>query len=428
MSYARNGEGSLSGIAREKTCLIDAFGPIPVLEPADPAELGEVVRQADARGAALYPLGGQTAPDLGLPPTRLGLALGLQRLDKIIDYPARDMTITVQAGLRVAELQRLLAGENQRLPVDVPQAERATLGGILASNPSGPRRYGYGTLRDYVIGISVVNDAGEEVKAGGRVVKNVAGYDLCKLHVGSLGTLGIITQVTLKLRPRVEEMALILVPTSEGELENLLDQLHGSQTRPVMLDLLNPAAVKPLNATPEVKLPEGGWVVIVGLEGSRAALQWQVQQLVKELGRTYALEARVAEPAEPLARALVEFARCEPAVLTFQAALLPSETAAFVRQASVLGEGIMLQAHAGNGIVIGHVPADLTRESAGPMLKRLRELTGGGHVVVRRCPAAWKDAAFVWGPPRGDVWLMRKIKEQLDPRGLFNPGRFVDAI
>src|SRR5262249_22812669 len=160
---------------------------------------------------AIYPLGGRTMLDLGLPPTRPGLAIDLRRFDAVIDYPARDMTVTVQAGLTVAKLQALLAAENQRLPIDVPHAEQATLGGALAANVSGPRRYGFGTLRDYVIGISVVNDEGQEVKAGGRVVKNVAGYDLCKLYVGSLGTLGIITQVTLKLRPQPMAQTLILL-------------------------------------------------------------------------------------------------------------------------------------------------------------------------------------------------------------------------
>jgi glycolate oxidase FAD binding subunit len=417
----------VNGTGTEKSCLIDTFGPLPLAEPTDLAELGETVRQAGAKGEALYPVGGETTLALGLPPRRPGLAIALGRLDKVIDYPARDMTITVQAGFRIANLQKLLAGENQCLPVDVPQAERATLGGALATNPSGPRRYGYGTLRDYVIGISVVNDAGEEIKAGGRVVKNVAGYDLCKLFIGSLGTLGMITQVTLKLRPRAEELALVLVSAAEGELELLLDQLHASQTRPVMLDLLNPSAAKALNATTGVSLPDG-WVALVGLEANRAALQWQVQQLVREFGRTYALEACVGEPAEPLARALVEFAIYPPAALTFQAAMLPSATAAFVRQASGLCAGTMLQAHAGDGIVIGHLPADLTPEAADTMLNTLRARAAGGHVIVRRCPAAWKDATFVWGPPRGDVWLMRKVKEQLDRRGLFNPGRFVDGI
>src|SRR5262249_48147262 len=151
-----------------------------------------------------------TLLDFGLPPDRPGVGVDVRAFTQVIDYPARDMTVTVQAGITLAKLGELLATENQRLPIDVPQAARATLGGTLATNVSGPRRYGFGTLRDYVIGISVVNDEGHEIKAGGRVVKNVAGYDLCKLYIGSLGTLGIIMQVTLKLKPRPEEQVMIL--------------------------------------------------------------------------------------------------------------------------------------------------------------------------------------------------------------------------
>src|SRR5262249_52416341 len=156
-----------------------------------------VVRQAAAEGRALYPLGGRTQLDLGLPPTAPGYGVELRRLDAGIDYPARDMTVTVGARLPPSRPQALLAPQNQRPPRGGPRPDRATLGGALATNASGPRRYGAGTLRDYVIGISTVNDEGHQTKAGGRVVKNVAGYDLCKLHVGALGSLGIITQVTL---------------------------------------------------------------------------------------------------------------------------------------------------------------------------------------------------------------------------------------
>jgi glycolate oxidase FAD binding subunit len=141
------------------------------------------------------------------------------------------MTVTVQAGITLDRLQELLRAEGQRLPVDVSHAECATLGGALAVNVSGPRRLGFGTLRDYVIGISVVNDEGVEVKAGGRVVKNVAGYDLCKLYIGSLGTLGLISQVTLKLRPLPEEQALVSIACSADGVATLLDLLHRSHTQ-----------------------------------------------------------------------------------------------------------------------------------------------------------------------------------------------------
>ena len=148
-------------------CLIDDFGPLPVLQPESVAELGDLVRRAAAEGNALYPLGGRTMLDYGLPPTKPGMAVDLRGLNQVIDYPARDMTVTVQAGITIAKLQELLATENQRLPVDVPLPDQATLGGALATNASGPRRYGFGTLRDYVIGISVMNDEGQETKAGG---------------------------------------------------------------------------------------------------------------------------------------------------------------------------------------------------------------------------------------------------------------------
>ena len=172
----------------------------PRCPPGQPRrELTELVRHAAADGiASSTPWGADWQLYVGLPPSRPGLAVDLSALDQVVDYPARDMTITVQAGIPLAFLHRLLASERQRLPVDVPFPERATLGGALAVNASGPRRFGFGTFRDYVLGLSAVNDLGEETRSGGRVVKNVAGYDVHKLHLGALGTLGIISQVTVR--------------------------------------------------------------------------------------------------------------------------------------------------------------------------------------------------------------------------------------
>src|ERR1043166_7429774 len=156
----------------ELSCLIDGFGPLPLRQPKTAAEAAELVREAGAQDQAIYPLGGRTMLAMGLPPARMGLAVDVCGLDRVIDYPARDMTITVQAGITIARLQEILAPENQRLPIDVPCADRATLGGVMAANLSGPRRFGYGTLRAYVLGISAVNDEGNEIKAGGRGRQN----------------------------------------------------------------------------------------------------------------------------------------------------------------------------------------------------------------------------------------------------------------
>src|SRR6185295_16370910 len=134
--------------------------------------------------------------------------------------------ITVEAGIRIDELARVLAAEKQRLPIDVPQAHRATLGGVAATNASGSRRFGLGTIRDYVIGVSAVDASGRMFKAGGRVVKNVAGYDLCKMLVGSLGTLALITQLTLKLRPLPESTTLLWATFDRlGTIDEVLERL-----------------------------------------------------------------------------------------------------------------------------------------------------------------------------------------------------------
>jgi glycolate oxidase FAD binding subunit len=341
------------------------------------------------------------------------------------------MTITVQAGITIARLQEELAKENQRLPIDVPRADQATLGGALATNVSGPRRYGFGTLRDYVIGISVVNDEGHEVKAGGRVVKNVAGYDLCKLHIGALGTLGIITQVTLKLRPRPMAQTILLLGCGAEAPEPLVDRLLKSRTRPVCLELLNQAAVRSIELGID-DLPGVPWVVVVGFEDNRDAVDWQVKQLRDEMGAAgHDLDLRyVACPAKPPWQGIVEFAASPEARLSFKANLLPSTTAAFCRQADSLPYGLRLKAHAGSGIVVGHTGDDLTLDSARTMLATLQDATAEvqGNVVILKCPPAWKANLPVWGKPRGDFWLMRQVKDKLDPRRLFNPGRFVDGI
>jgi glycolate oxidase FAD binding subunit len=416
----------------DETCTIDEFGPLPLVRPTSPAEVGEAVRRAAAAGGAVYPLGGRTMLGVGLPPARPGVALDLLGLKRVIDYPARDMTITVQAGITVQALEQLLAAEGQRLPVDVPLPSRATLGGAMAANASGPRRLGAGTLRDYVIGITTVNDQGQETKAGGRVVKNVAGYDLCKLHLGALGTLGVITQATLKVLPRPEAQALLMFACPAAALEALLNKLHESRTRPTCLEALNRRAARALRSGSGLELPDGPWVLVVGFEDSEASVNWQIQQLIKELTASGVGSARAlaGSAADPLWEAITESTLSGDAVLTLKANLLPGRTAAWLLRADELPEELPLHAHAGSGVVRGHVPAGLTEARAEEMLKGLLDeaAAGGGNLTLPRCPTAWKRGLPVWGRPRNDAALMRRVKEQFDPRRMFNPGRFVEGI
>jgi glycolate oxidase FAD binding subunit len=389
---------------RQETILeFGEFQGVGVGQPTTSAELGQTVREAAAQGHAVFPLGGRTMLGLGYPPSKSGVAIDLRGLDQVIDYPARDMTITVQAGITIAKLQALLDAENQQLPVDVPMPEQATLGGAIAVNASGPRRYGYGTLRDYLIGINFMNDQGQEVKAGGRVVKNVAGYDLMKLHIGALGTLGIVTQVTLKLRPRPEGSSSLVFDCSGHDLPDVLDKLHSSATRPVCIEVWT--------------MESGAYQVLVGFDGNREAVEWQIRALNQP-------GAHATGSTNPVACAS---GWCDTHRFSFKATTLASNVAWFLSLLNAISIPFS-HAHAGNGIVYGHLD-DLTLDQARTMLTTLLEAAGPeGNVVVLKCPTDWKRELPIWGKPRGDWALMRRVKEALDPCGIFNPGRFVDGI
>lgn len=406
----------------DSTCQIDGFGPLPVRRPASVNELCDIVREAAKNRTAVYPLGGQTMLDLGLPPSKQGLAVDLRGLDTVVDYPARDMTITVQAGITIDRLQSILQAEGQWLPVDVPLPERATLGGAIATNASGPRRFGNGTLRDYVIGISVVNDEGQEVKGGGRVVKNVAGYDLMKLFTGSMGTLGVISQVTLKVKPLPEASVLVAIPTTAHRVGELLDALSTTRTRPVCIELLSSDAATAARLTNQ-------WLLVIGFEDNAKSVEWQQAELRKELPPDATQGLAVLLPFGGW-QILRDLGHLVSSRFSFKANLKSSAVAAFCAAASALSPRPVLHAHAANGIVYGQVAADLTREQAAAMLTKLAPLAEAAHgnLIVTRCPSEWKRDLPVWGRSTGDRALMRAVKQQLDPRGIFNPGRFVVGI
>jgi glycolate dehydrogenase FAD-binding subunit len=399
--------------------LIEDFRPQLLERPATVAELGGLIRRAAADNLGLYPFGGGTMLHLGLPPTRPGIAVDMTALNQVIDYPARDMTITVQAGITMAKLQEILDKENQLLPIDTPLADKATLGGAIAVNASGPRRYGYGTLRDYVIGISFMNDAGQEVKAGGRVVKNVAGYDMCKLHIGALGTLGIVTQVTLKVKPRAE-MAAMLLSSDFGahDLAPRLDVLHRTKTRPVAVDVVTARVTMGQDAhfaADRLRI----WILF---EDSVGDVRWQGEQLQKESNNAF------EDTNDPdVINGLIARINRPEALVHFRANLLSSALAEFLQAAVALIPPPNLYAHAGNGIVYGHWNDDFSMPHAVEMLTALGRLSvrHQGNLIVTRCPPAWKRELKVWGEPRGDLALMRAVKRELDPRDLFNPGRFL---
>lgn len=367
----------------------------------------------------------------GFPGRPADVLIDLTSLDRVIDYPARDMTVTVEAGIRIEALQALLKQQGQRLPIDIAQASRATLGGAIATNTSGPRRAGYGTFRDYVIGISAVDASGRLFKGGGRVVKNVAGYDLCKLLVGSLGTLGIITQVTLKLRPLPDSSALLwLTFDTFGEIENALERLLVSDARPIAVDVLNASAAKLIATHARLELPHSSPVLLLGVEGSPQEVDWQIEKLRREIVPygVQLFEKVSLDQTTGLWDALTEFPTSPDDPITFQANLLPSRCMAFAGSASQMGHAV--QVHAANGIVIGHCCESITTaEQAQARIADYQHLAceGNGNLIILHCDPEWRTALPMWGRPEPGWPLMAQLKQKMDPDGLLNPGRFVDG-
>jgi glycolate oxidase FAD binding subunit len=381
-------------------------------------ELRDVVRRRVAEGLAIYPQGGRTSLDYGGIPRRPGAAVDLTGLARVIDYPAADMTITVEAGITLAELALVLDEEGQRLEIDAPQSGRATVGGIFATNATGSRRFGCGRPRDQIIGVGFVTADGDAVKGGGRVVKNVAGYDFPRLLTGSLGTLGVISHVTLKVRPRPEATAIVFASYANPEaLAHDLDRLNTSSTRPVAVDLFNEPAAR------RAGFDTSDWTLVLGYEANAASVAWQVDRAAVELAGD--VEALLDAGSSAAWSALRELPASEG--VSIVAGVRPSQV---VRMAEAIDPGLwMMQAHAGNGIVRAHaVVEDLAAIEAD--VHRLRGLAEGmgGYLVVARCLADRKASFNVWGNPRPDWAWSQNVKAALDPGGVMNPGRFVGTI
>jgi glycolate oxidase FAD binding subunit len=410
----------------EAGTLGDGRHALATFRPISVEDVCQTVREQVANGAAIYPQGGRTSIDYGGPPRRPGVVIDTTGISRSIDFPFADMTITVEAGMTLAALRSILAAQHQRVLVDAPHADRATLGGIYATNTSGPRRFSAGRPRDQIIGVSFVTSDAVVVKGGGRVVKNVAGYDFPKLLTGSMGTLGIITQMTLKVRPIPEASALVWVPCwNPRTLADTLDQLNTSATRPVALELLNGSGAKAVGQG--LGLPTGQGIIVIGYEDNAASVRWQLDKLKTELARSDFAVLEGAD-AEPLWRALTEFQAARVEAVSFVANLRPSSLASFV-------DGLdphrwSAQAHAGSGIVRAHAQGDWTLESMAQAIEKHRRIAtlDGGSLILSCCLTEWKERLRVWGEPRGDWSVAERVKAALDPHGAMNPGRFVGGI
>ncbi len=418
--------------------VVEGRTPCAVVFPGSVEEASRVVAAAADAAVPVIPWGGGTQMGLGAPPRDSALVVGTGRLARIVEYEPADLTATIEAGITMDALQSALGAKGQWMSLDPPLPARATLGGVLAANGSGPRRHLYGTARDLVIGLRVVGPDGAVVRSGGKVVKNVAGYDMAKLYLGSLGTLGLIVEATVKLRP---------LPEADRACWGAFADLGaaGAAVRAVMASDLVPHSIELLDAEAAAAcgaaMPaSGGAALLLGFDGLASPVAWQLGEAGRLLRGVGA--GTVTALDEPAAAAMLGRVRdlraavAEPLAVA-RAALLPSQVAPFLAEAAAgartAGLRLVAAAHAGSGIATLMLTP---REGAGreaaavKTLARLRDhaRAAGGELVLEWAPLAVKEEVGVWDAPSPAVRLMQGIKAQLDPKGIMNPGRFVGGI
>jgi glycolate oxidase FAD binding subunit len=401
---------------------VDGKGPAVIVRPCNALQTAQVLALCNEEGASIIPWGGGTQISLGNPPRSYDVALDLSDLDAIHEYDAANLTLTAGAGCTLGVLAERLAEGRQFLPLDPPLAERATLGGVMAAGAFGPSRLRYGAPRDLALGLEAALVTGEVIDVGGKTVKNVAGYDLTRLFIGSYGTLGIITRVTCRLLPLPAASQTVFVGFRAAESAlALAGAIIGSKLLPTSLDVLSG---DPLEGNADLAA-----CLVIGVDGSPETVERQERELRALAGRAGAasvklLDAASAANARRLARDLPATSK---AGLALRAGL---PLAAQARWWAGLAErpGVTLLARAGLGIVYALAEVE-ARETAG-LVTMARQLAGelGGYVVIERAPIELKSRLDVWGEGRPDLALMRELKRKFDPQGILNPGRFMGRL
>jgi glycolate oxidase FAD binding subunit len=399
----------------DETDAVLGVRPRLAVEPGTLEEAAEAMRALAKDRLAVTFVGGGTDLALGAPPSRLDAVLHTRRLARIREHAPSDQIVAVEAGMTLAELQRRLAPHGQRLAVDPPLPERATLGGIVAANAFGPRRTRYGPVRDLVIGITVVRAEGVVARGGGKVVKNVAGFDLPRLFCGSLGTLGLVAEVVFRLHPLPEASATAVF---EG-----LGADDVAETLPVVREL----AVEP-TALAALASAAGKFTLAVRFEGFAPGVREQLERTLARAGGGARLEG--AEEAALWARHdAIRAAGAVRAKATFApAALARALDALRPLEGALAGRGLAVHPALGIALLAGDLAdAEAAARGVASAREALRRL-GNGGLVLTAAPPELRARADPWGPAPGGVEVMRRLKRELDPEARLAPGRFVGGI
>lgn len=389
-----------------------------VVSPGSIDEAATLIREGAATRSAVSFLGGGTELGLGYAPARVDLLLKTGRLDRIVDYAAADMVVEVEAGVTLATLQKMLAPHGQRLALDPPHPELATVGGLVATNAFGPRRTRFGGIRDLIVGVSLVRADGERVRGGGKVVKNVAGFDLPKLATGSLGTLGMIATATFRLHPTPETTrALRVAGCDAARLRRL--------SRETIARRLEPAALTAERTGPNV------YALYACFEGFERGADEQAERFAR-------LAIDDGSPAEALDDPTVPGTRDEAIrtrgdvrvrVSAPPASLEAVERDALAPLAGALDDpDVALYPSLGAAFVSGYLGAPEPAFEAFARARTAVEALGGNLVLLDARDSAFAARLDVYGALPASFSLMRRLKERFDPTSRLNAGRFVGGL
>jgi glycolate oxidase FAD binding subunit len=417
---------------------VDERRPETVVFPGTAEEVSAVLAVCHETRTAVLPWGGGVHMGLGGVPRRLDVILGLGRLDQVIDHEPGDMTSTVQAGMPLAKYQAHLNRNGQFLALDPPGGGRATVGGILAANVSGPRRLRYGTARDLLIGLRVVDGVGTLTKGGAKVVKNVTGYDMNKLYVGSLGTLGVIVDATFRLHPLpAMERTWVAAFPAAAKAGEAVSRILGSPIVPSALELLSEGATAEVSRRSGVLPGMSGVLLAVAVASVPEAVTAQLhaaRELTGAAGEGLLLDGQAHEA---FWGAIRDLAAEEKTGMLLKAGVLLVSVAEALERGECLaaqhGLGVAIVAEAGTGVLRYYFRAAEGADRA----QRLARVVGPlrdfavqarGSLVVLQAPPEVKEAVDVWGAVGKSFALMQGLKAQFDPRGILNPGRFVGGL
>jgi glycolate oxidase FAD binding subunit len=405
-------------VTQSPALTVDGLSPSVIALPRSAPEVAECLRICSSLKAAVIPAGSMSWLECGNPVRRADVVLSLKKMCRVIDYSPPDLTATVEAGLTLAVFNEMANRERQWLPLDPPGGSVASLGAIAACGSSGALRLGFGTPRDYVIGLKLAHADGTESKCGGRVVKNVAGYDMNKLYVGSYGTLAVITELTFKLRPLPESDATIVVRARrEGSLFDLAKRVL-SELQPASIFLIRQLSGGVIESTPARD------ALLIRFVDNEAAVNHQVSWVKRAADDDFEFTALRGDQDEPLWQQVAGIDRSAANAVRISVPVSDVESVL----AKVGNEDCAAAVDLGMGMI--RLAFDEDEKRIAVEIKRMRSqaAAAGGTLFVERASSPIRAEVDAWGETGPASSLMISVKAKFDPESILNPGRFLVGI